>query len=142
MNNYLKNNKNFLIDDYLNSRLLAKNRNCISFYGEGRDIFSDVKNGNNKKEKQPILIKDITIKSLLNDYEKKKKKMIKLSPFIIKEKYLKNKYDREINKISCISDYELKMNIKNEKIYHINPIKLINFGNILIHLEANKFFYI
>ena len=128
MNNYLKDNKNFLIDDYLKSRLLAKNKKSVSFH-EGRNIFSENKDGNNKG-RQPILIKDIRIKSLLNDFENKKKKLIKLSPFIIKEKYLKNKYGGDINRISCFNDYELKMNVKNNKIYHITPIKLGNFRNI------------
>ena len=137
MSNILNDNKNFLIDDYLKSKLLNKNKKCISFHAEGRNIFSDNQNENNKKEKQPILIKDIRIKSLLNKYENKKKKLMKLSPFLIKEKYLKNKYGVDLNKISCFNDYELKMNIKNNNIYHIKSIKLGNFGNIF-NLSKSK----
>lgn len=136
MNNYLKDNKNFLIDDYLKSRLLAKNKKSVSFHAEGRNIFSENKDENNKG-RQPILIKDIRIKSLLNDFENKKKKLIKLSPFIIKEKYLKNKYGGDIRKISCFNDYELKMNIINKKICHITPNKLGNFRNIF-NLSKDK----
>jgi len=79
--NFLKNNRNFLIDDYLKYNFLLKKNKFLSSNKDNKDSrcdFLNNKNENNKKEGQPILIKDIRIKSLLNDYENKKNKLIKL----------------------------------------------------------------
>ena len=124
---FLKNNRNFLIDDYLKYNFLLKKNKFLSNNKDNKDSrcnFLTNKNENNKKEGQPILIKDIRIKSLLNDYENKKKTLLKLSPFIIRNNYL-NK--NNMNTISGIKDYEIKINLNKKSKYNI---KLGNIGNI------------
>ena len=123
MRKNLNNDTNFLIDDYLKYNYILKKNKCISNNKESRCKYL-INNENQKKEGQPILIKDIRIKSLLNDYENKKKTLLKLSPFIIRNNYLKK---NNMNTISGINDYELKFNSKKK---FKNNIKLGNFGNI------------
>ena len=132
MKNKLKNNRNFLIADYLKNKILIKNSKYMPFKNEERCTFLNNKNENKKKQGQPILIKDIRIKSLLNDYDNKKKKLIKLSPFILRENYINN-YGK--NKRAEIKDYELKMNIKNNYKYHF---RLVNLGNIFDLTKTNS----
>ena len=130
MKNILNNNTNFLIDDYLKSKfLIKKNKSCkyIIYNSEEKNKVLNNQNGYYIKEGHPILIKDIKIKSLLNDYENKKTKSMKLLPFIIKDIYLRNKYGKNLNTISGIKDYELKINLKKNFKYHI---KLGSTGNI------------
>ena len=157
--NVLKNNKNFLIDDYLKNKNIDKNKKYLLHNDENRGKFlnnfalfyqlskdknwnsklkRDNKNGNMKKYGTPILIKDIKIKSLLNNYENKKLKLVKLSPIIIRNEYLRNKFGKDMNKISGINDYELKMNFQKKFKYHIN---LRNYGNIFDLSKKNSFKY-
>lgn len=133
--NVLKSNKNFLIDDYLKNKSIDKNKKYLLHNDENRGKFLNNKNGNMKKYGTPILIKDIKIKSLLNNYENKKIKLVKLSPIIIRNEYLRNKFGKDMNKISGINDYELKMNIQKKFKYHIN---LRNYGNIFDLSKKNS----
>ena len=124
MNIIFKDNKNFLIDDYLKSKQSSNNKKILSHNDNHRSSYINYTDYNKKKRGQPILINDITIKSLINNYEKKKNKLIKLTPFIIKDNYLRKKNSKSI---SGIKDYELKINIKK---YFNNSIKFRNFGKM------------
>ena len=123
MKNILKYDKNFLIDDYLKSRNLAKNKKYMYSKDSNRSSYLITNDYNKEKEGKPIFVKDIRIKSLLNDYENKKSRLDKYSPFIIRDNYLKKKFGNILNSFSGINDYELKINIKND---FKNPFK---FGN-------------
>lgn len=123
----LKHNKNFLIDEYLRNKNILKNKKYLSNIDDKRSKFLNNIDENQKQYGTPILVKDIRIKSLLNNYEKKRIKLVKLSPIIIRNNYLKNKFGKDMNKISGIKDYELKINFKKKNKYHIN---LGNLGNI------------
>jgi len=116
----LQNDKNFVINDYKFSKKTSTNN--LSFNNINKINYYNNRNyNNNRKTRRTILIKDIAINSLLNEYEKNKVKMTKLTPFIIRNNYMKTKYGLNIK--PEINNYELKIDInKNFKF----PIKYKN----------------
>ena len=129
MKKVLKNDKNFLIDDYLRNKTIQKTKKFLLNKNNNSDRSSFLNNQNlkPKKEELPILVKDITIKSLLNKQENKKLNLLKLKPLILNENYLFNRYGKDMNKVNGINKFELKINLRNKKKYHI---KLGNNKNI------------
>lgn len=117
-----QNNKNFLINDYNFSKRTTKNSLSFNNINKMSDK-SDSSFISNKKRKT-ILIKDIAINSLLSEHEKNKVILTKLTPFIIRDNYMKTKNGLNIK--PEINNYELKIGI-NKKIKL--PIKLENFRN-------------
>jgi hypothetical protein len=114
----LQNNKNFVINDYKSKKTSTNN---ISFNNISKINYYNDRSYNNKK-RRAILIKDIAINSLLSEYEKNKVKLSKLTPYIIRNNYMKTKYGLNIK--PEINNYELKIDInKNFKI----PIKYQNY---------------
>jgi hypothetical protein len=110
----LQNNKNFVINDYKSKKTSTNN---ISFNNISKINYYNDRSYNNKK-RRAILIKDIAINSLLSEYEKNKVKLSKLTPYIIRNNYMKTKYGLNIK--PEINNYELKIDInKNFKF----PIK-------------------
>ncbi len=132
MKKVLKNDKNFLIDDYLKNRSIQKNKYCSRFFlhsnNNDRASFLNNQLFKQKKDEIPILVKDITIKSLLDRSENKRIKFLKLKPLILNENYLHNKFGKDLNQVSGINKCELKMNLKNKLKFHI---KLGNIKNLL-----------
>ncbi len=134
MKNILKDDKNFLIDDYLKNKIVSKSNRFLSCNNNNNSRYSFL-NGqykNIKKDGHPILIKDIKTKSLLNDYENKKLELLKLKPLILNENYLNNRYGKDMNKISGINDYELKINLKKNVKSHItigNNVNIFDLTN-------------
>lgn len=135
MKNILKDDKNFLIDDYLKYKIATKSNRFLSCNNNNNNSRYSFLNGeykNKKKDGCPILIKDIKIKSLLNDYENKKLELLKLKPLILNENYLNNRYGKDMNKISGINDYELKINLKKNLKSHItigNNVNIFDLTN-------------
>ncbi len=131
MKKVLKDDKNFLIDDYLKNKIAKKTNRFFSFNNiSNRNSFLNIKNDNIKKDGHPIMIKDIRIKSLLNDYENKKRKLLKLKPLILNNNYWNNKYYKDINKASGINNYELKINLKKNFKSHIKFKNNLNFFDL------------
>ena len=63
MEKVLKDDKNFLIDDYLKNKIATKTNRFFSFNNNSnRNSFLNIKNNNKKKYGHPIMIKDIRIK--------------------------------------------------------------------------------
>ena len=121
MNNVQK-NKNFVINEYKFSKKTSTNN--LSFNNINKINYNNNRTYNNKK-RRAILIKDIAINSLLRENEKNKVKLTKLTPFIIRNNYMKTKYGLNIK--PEINNYELKIDInKNFKI----PIKYKNYRSI------------
>lgn len=116
----LQNNNNFVIHDYKFSK--RANQNNLSYNTINKMNYNIDRSYNNNKKRRAILIKDIAINSLLSEYEKNKSKLTKLTPFIIRDNYMRTKYG--LNLKPEINNYELKMDIsKNFKF----PIKYKNY---------------
>ena len=118
--NVLQRNENIFINDYLKKKLSKrKNKINLSFNNNNITNYKNYINQNYyKKERKPILVKDIAINSLLNEYENNKIKFNKLSPLIIREKYMKAK--NSLNIKPEINKYELKIDINNNSKF---PVK-------------------
>ena len=129
----LQNNDNIFINDYLKSKLSKrKNKINLSFNNKNITNYSNSINQNYfKKSRKPILVKDLAINSLINEYENNKIKFNKFSPLIIREKYMKTK--NSLNIKPEINKYELKIDINNKSKF---PVKckdlkhLFDFTNI------------
>ena len=121
--NFMKNfqnNNNFVIHDYKFSKRASQNN--LSYSSINKMSYNNDRSYNNNKKRRAILIKDIAINSLLSEYEKNKVKLTKLTPFIIRDNYMRTKYGLNIK--PEINNYELKMDInKNFKF----PIKYKNY---------------
>jgi len=126
----LQSHENIFINDYLKNKL-SKRRNKINLSFNSNNI-THIKNDINqdyyKKERKPILLKDIAINSLLNEYENNKIKFNKLSPLKLREKYMKTKNSLNIN--PEINKYELKIDINNNSKL---PVRCKDLKHFFIH---------
>jgi hypothetical protein len=126
----LQSNENIFINDYLKNKL-SKRKNKINLSFNSHNL-TNSKNDINQnyyiKERKPILVKDIEINSLLNEYENNKIKFNKISPFIIREKYMKTK--NSLNIKPEINKYELKIYTNNNSKF---PVKCKDLKHLFIH---------
>ena len=124
----IQNNKNFVINDYKFSKKTSTNNLSYNQINKIDYNNNNISYNNNKKRKA-ILFKDIAINSLLSEYERNKAKLTKLTPFIIRNNYMKAKYDLNIK--PEINNYELKIDIK-KNIKNIKfPIKFRNYRSFI-----------
>ncbi len=129
---FMRSDKNYIINEYLKNHISSKNNRFFSCINKNeRNSFLNIKKENQKKDMETILVKDIRINSLLNNYENKKLQLLKLKPIILRNNYLKKKYENT-NKFSIINDYELKMNLKKKINNHFKV------GNILKAFDINN----
>ena len=127
----LQNNENIFINEYIKNKL-SKRKNKINLSFNSNNITTNYQHNITpnyyKKEKKPILVKDIAINSLLNDYENNKIKYHKLSPLIIRQKYMKAK--NSLNIRPEINKYELKIDINNKNKFPVKIKELKHFFDL------------
>ena len=126
----LQSNENIFINDYLKNKL-SKRKNKINLSFNSNNITNyknDINHNYYKKERKPILLKDIVINSLLNEYENNKIKYNKLSPLKLREKYMKTK--NSLNIKPEINKYELKIYTNNNSKF---PVKCKDLKHLFIH---------
>ena len=126
----LQSHENIFINDYLKNKLSKrKNKINLSFNSNNiTNIKNDINQNYYKKERKPILLKDIAINSLLNEYENNKTKFNILFPLKLREKYMKTKNSLNIN--PEINKYELKIDINNNSKF---PVRCKDLKHLFIH---------
>lgn len=133
LNTILK-DKKFLIENYL-----AMNKNkkmCITKFSKAeREICKDPK----KENKFPILTKDIYTKNLENKNKEIKYQRIKLIPYLINEKYYKDKLGSSMDRASYIKKIDLKAKFGMKPPKEINGDNSNTFLFRLINSQLNTY---
>ena len=115
INNILKNNKKFLLDEYLLTHKKENYKGCFS-KSERKCLLN--KNYSEEKKKFPLLFKDICTEKLIIKNKEINNNKIKLAPYILNERYKNNKLGSSLDKLNYTKKVNLKgdFKIKNNNI--------------------------
>ena len=116
INNILKNNKKFLLDEYLLTHKKENYKGCFS-KSERKCLLN--KNYSEEKKKFPLLFKDICTEKLIIKNKEINNNKIKLAPYILSERYnnLESNWEKfnYAKKINLKGDFKIKSNNLNFK---------------------------
>ena len=114
MDSILKTNKQFLLDEYLLTHKREKKNIHGSFSKSERNSLFNNKNYSEEKKRYPLLYKDIctgklVLKNNVLNYTK-----IKLTPFILSERYKHSELESNLDKLDFTKKINLKGNLKEK----------------------------
>lgn len=136
VNEILKDNKKFLVDNFL-AMNKGKKKVLTKFSRAKRELWEIPK----KTNKYPILKKDICTGNLVEKNNELNNRKLKLIPYIMNEKYNKDKLWSSLDKSAFIKNISLKAEFQRKSLREIkenNSSKLFLFQLINRHLNTFK----